>query len=423
MVFAAFGRTSVRPWSVEAGQPHATRVVVGAEREIQEVPPIRQERRIHLSQLRHWPCPTRARARRRLPRPALCRSGRSAAGPQRESRHPRPSVPPAAQTAVSPDGRSHTGIAGPPSTAIFLTLLSATDWNATKRPSGDQNGARGPVAPSSGRGASSSSVAEPELAAAVGAGRHVGEVPAIGRQRHALRRVETGAAIPRRHDRQPLHRGDCRRRPARSGAGEERDRCGCGDRDARDGRDRAPPIARPTRSAPPGARPVAHPPPTATRPGGRGRSAIGRPGLFARHRATRRSRAGGTRGCSADTGGGSSRRMAPISPACVVPANGLRPVSISYNTAPKAKRSLRASTPTPSICSGDMYCRVPSSEPSVVSGADRVMSTLVPAAPASAAITLARPKSSSLACDAPDVVFADRASMMLPGFRSRWTMP
>ena len=41
------------------------------------------------------------------------------------------------------------------------------------------------------------------------------------------------------------------------------------------------------------------------------------------------------------------------------PSKALRPVSISYSTAPKAKMSVRASASLPSSCSGAMYCSVP----------------------------------------------------------------
>jgi hypothetical protein len=60
-----------------------------------------------------------------------------------------------------------------------------------------------------------------------------------------------------------------------------------------------------------------------------------------------------------------------------------------------------------------MYWNVPRSTPASVSGFSTVASTERP--PAAGAATLARPKSSSFA--------PVRVSMMLPGFRSRWTTP
>ena len=83
--------------------------------------------------------------------------------------------------------------------------------------------------------------------------------------------------------------------------------------------------------------------------------------------------------------------------------------------APSAQRSARASAGLPSSCSGAMYCSVPTMVPAPVSGAapsaSRSSCRRVPRAVAQRA----RPKSSSFA---PAFV-----SMMLPGLRSRWTMP
>jgi hypothetical protein len=45
------------------------------------------------------------------------------------------------------------------------------------------------------------------------------------------------------------------------------------------------------------------------------------------------------------------------------PANGRRPASTSYSTTPKEKMSLRASTASPRVCSGDMYATVPTTTP------------------------------------------------------------
>ncbi len=43
----------------------------------------------------------------------------------------------------------------------------------------------------------------------------------------------------------------------------------------------------------------------------------------------------------------------------VVVGKARRPVNISYNTAPKAKMSVRQSVSRPASCSGAMYPRVP----------------------------------------------------------------
>ena len=44
----------------------------------------------------------------------------------------------------------------------------------------------------------------------------------------------------------------------------------------------------------------------------------------------------------------------------VSPRNGKVPVAISYRTAPREKRSVRASNSFARTCSGDMYAMVPS---------------------------------------------------------------
>ena len=65
---------------------------------------------------------------------------------------------------------------------------------------------------------------------------------------------------------------------------------------------------------------------------------------------------------------GDAKTSPAIKLALLLPRNAFWPVAISYSTAPKAKMSVRASTSSPSNCSGAMYCRVPTSVPSSVSG-------------------------------------------------------
>ena len=66
-----------------------------------------------------------------------------------------------------------------------------------------------------------------------------------------------------------------------------------------------------------------------------------------------RSSAGGT--SAADMDGGAPDMIAPITLAGLRPSNAFLPLTISYNTAPNAKMSVRASIVRPSSCSGDMY--------------------------------------------------------------------
>jgi hypothetical protein len=54
--------------------------------------------------------------------------------------------------------------------------------------------------------------------------------------------------------------------------------------------------------------------------------------------------------------------------AWLLPVKARRPEAISYNTAPRAKMSERASASFPSTCSGDMYWNVPTTMPRAVSG-------------------------------------------------------
>ena len=64
--------------------------------------------------------------------------------------------------------------------------------------------------------------------------------------------------------------------------------------------------------------------------------------------------AGGTGRLAPSTSGGSSRRTAAIVSEADERANARFPVSISKSTAPKLKRSERASTGSPRTCSGLM---------------------------------------------------------------------
>ena len=98
------------------------------------------------------------------------------------------------------------------------------------------------------------------------------------------------------------------------------------------------------------------------------------------------------------------------------PSNALRPVIISYTTAPNAHTSVRRSTGRPRACSGDMYAAVPRMTPIRVAAVARVgdASGSPDAGPASSA--LARPKSSTL-------TVPSSRTLMLAGLRSRWITP
>lgn len=87
-------------------------------------------------------------------------------------------------------------------------------------------------------------------------------------------------------------------------------------------------------------------------------------------------------------------------------AGGRTPVAMSCSSKPSAYTSARASAGPPCNCSGAMYAGVPTAVPAMV----RVASCReVPP------VEAASPKSSTFTPLLP--------SMMLPGFRSRWTMP
>jgi len=77
-------------------------------------------------------------------------------------------------------------------------------------------------------------------------------------------------------------------------------------------------------------------------------------GSLARQVLTTRSSAGDVIGWSVVMGAGSSLMTAEISDAWLAPEKALRPVAISYSTAPKENMSLRASAGRPRTCSGDM---------------------------------------------------------------------
>ncbi len=114
-------------------------------------------------------------------------------------------------------------------------------------------------------------------------------------------------------------------------------------------------------------------------------------------------------------GGGSFSRIDAITLIWLFPSKARFPVAISYSTAPRAKMSDRTSASFPSICSGDMYWKVPTSVPSAVNGVVWVGMAVSDEPLWGATPGLASPKSISFA---PDCV-----SMTLPGLRSRWTRP
>ena len=96
-------------------------------------------------------------------------------------------------------------------------------------------------------------------------------------------------------------------------------------------------------------------------------------------------------------------------------------MSISNNTQPKAQMSVRWSTARPRACSGLMYAAVPRMMPARVAlgiiVGDCVMSTLLEPEPTPMIdACLASPKSRTLTVPADEI-------LMLPGFRSRWTIP
>ena len=88
------------------------------------------------------------------------------------------------------------------------------------------------------------------------------------------------------------------------------------------------------------------------------------------------------------------------------PPNNRSPVTISQRTTPNAHISARLSTLSPRACSGLIYPGVPRIMPSAVT----------PSGASCEARDLARPKSKTL-------TEPSGLSLMLAGFRSRWTMP
>ncbi len=137
-------------------------------------------------------------------------------------------------------------------------------------------------------------------------------------------------------------------------------------------------------------------------------------GSFARQR---RSTPDTARGTSADSDpqAGSDLMTSARMPVTSSPSNALRPVSISYTTAPSAHTSVRRSTGRPRACSGDMYAAVPTMTPIRVAAVMVAASEEAPdAGPASRA--LARPKSRTLT--APSF-----RTLTLAGLRSRWITP
>ena len=77
-------------------------------------------------------------------------------------------------------------------------------------------------------------------------------------------------------------------------------------------------------------------------------------GSFRRQRWTSFSRSAGRPGTTSRGGGGSCSSTAASVAAAESPLKAIRPVTISYSTAPKLKTSERASAFFPSACSGDM---------------------------------------------------------------------
>ena len=140
-------------------------------------------------------------------------------------------------------------------------------------------------------------------------------------------------------------------------------------------------------------------------------------GSLARQRDTSRSRAGGVSGMSCSSGFGVVASTDAMTLDAVLPSNARCPVSSSYSTQPNAKMSVRASTSRPSICSGAMYCGVPTTVWAPVSAATVACSAEESCGerPLPDAPSFARPKSSSFT---PCLV-----SRMFAGFRSRWTIP
>ena len=106
-------------------------------------------------------------------------------------------------------------------------------------------------------------------------------------------------------------------------------------------------------------------------------------------------------------GVGRSLRIADINAGDDPPPNGRSPAAISYSTMPSEKMSVRGSSGSPSICSGDMYGIVPTIMPAFVRGATVSLSSRRPGS-----ADRARPKSSTFTRPSSE-------TMTLAGLRSR----
>ena len=104
-------------------------------------------------------------------------------------------------------------------------------------------------------------------------------------------------------------------------------------------------------------------------------------------------------------GAGSSLAIIIANATMLSDLNGGWPESIWYRMMPTENRSERPSTLEPLVCSGDMYCGVPSTSPTRVSLA------------APDEVTCAMPKSVTLTSCAPET------HMMFDGLMSRCTTP
>ena len=131
---------------------------------------------------------------------------------------------------------------------------------------------------------------------------------------------------------------------------------------------------------------------------------------------------GATLGFKEDGAAGVRFKIASKMTAEVFPLNAACPAAISYSTAPRLNRSVRASSSSPRACSGDIYAMVPIAEPGLVSKRlSEVSSDAVAPPPTGSAIRrdadcFASPKSRIFACER--VVIK-----ILAGLMSRCTMP
>ena len=109
------------------------------------------------------------------------------------------------------------------------------------------------------------------------------------------------------------------------------------------------------------------------------------------------SRLAGISGLMFRTGTGDRVRTASMIAPPVPPPNAWRPVAISYITRPSEKMSVRASSSSPRICSGDIYEGVPLMIPTIEvdSPGSRPESESPPAIPLGT--SFAKPKSSTFA--------------------------